>query len=228
KRNILKEVGEHGEVARRLLNPGPFFPCPANQGPTKFPLGATRKATDGKTLCLDLTLSKCITAYPMLLEHLSFSRQLLGQERAMLREERHNFGVPVLEHRKDLAAQRDKLLCHQKEMAEGHASQLQRARSAAYGRLRGHGASRAEALGEMRERARQGACGAEQRLRLLDVSPSCAAYSRAISLLHKEMALNRDSAKREAAELASRNGQLEETAAASSRRARATLDERLE
>ncbi|KAJ1628628.1 hypothetical protein T492DRAFT_1017059, partial [Pavlovales sp. CCMP2436] len=160
---MLKEVGAHGEVARSLLNPGPFFPCPANQGPTKFLWGATRKATDGKTLCLDLTLGKCITAYPVLLEHLSFSvrtscpseawiaeRQLLGQERAMLRKERHNFGVPVLEHRKDLAAQRDKLFCHQNEMTEGHASQLQRALSAAHGRRRAHGASRAEALGEIR------------------------------------------------------------------------------
>jgi hypothetical protein len=142
----------------------------------------------------------------------------------MLREERHNFGVPMLEHRKDLAAQRDKLLCYQQEMVEGHASQLQRALSAAHGRRRAHGASRAEALGEIRARARQGACGAGQvrahavaeliseRLRLQDVSASCAACSRAISLLHKEMAHNRENAKREAAELASRSGQLEESA----------------
>mmetsp|Transcript_37409 Transcript_37409/g.86422 ORF Transcript_37409/g.86422 Transcript_37409/m.86422 type:complete len:150 (+) Transcript_37409:193-642(+) len=142
----------------------------------------------------------------------------------MLREERHNFGVPVLEHRKDLAAQCDKLFCHQKEMAVSHASQLQRALSAAHGRRRAHGASRAEALGEIRARARQGACGAGQvrahaaaeliseRSRLQDVSASCAACSRAISLLHKEMALNRENAKREAAELASRSGQLEESA----------------
>jgi len=67
-----------------------------------------------------------------------------------------------------------------------------------------------------------------ERSRLQDVSASCAACSRAISLLHKEMALNRENAKREAAELASRNGQLEETAAASSKRARTTLDGRLE
>ncbi|KAJ1629565.1 hypothetical protein T492DRAFT_1009932 [Pavlovales sp. CCMP2436] len=148
-------------------------------------------------------------------------RQRLGQERAMLREERHNFSVPVLEHRKDLAAQCDKLFCHQKEMAVSHASQLQCALSAAHGRRRAHGASRAEALGEIRARARRGACGAGQvrahaaaeliseRSRLQDVSASCAACSRAISLLHKEMAHNRENAKREAAELASRSGQLE-------------------
>ncbi|KAJ1625866.1 hypothetical protein T492DRAFT_1036717 [Pavlovales sp. CCMP2436] len=128
----------------------------------------------------------------------------------MLRVERHNFGVPVLEHRKDLA--------------EHHASQLQHALSAAHGRRRAHGASRAEALGEIRARARQGACGAGQvrahaaaeliseRSRLQDVSASCAACSRTISLLHKEIALNRENAKREAAELASRSSQLEESA----------------
>ncbi|KAJ1624773.1 hypothetical protein T492DRAFT_1044824 [Pavlovales sp. CCMP2436] len=131
-------------------------------------------------------------------------RQLLGQERAMLREERH----------KDLVAQCDKLFYHQKEMAVSHASHLQRALSAAHGRRRAHGASRAEALGEIRARARQGACGAGQliseRAQLQDVSASCAACSRAISLLHKEMALNRENAKREAAELAIRSGQLEE------------------
>ncbi|KAJ1638533.1 hypothetical protein T492DRAFT_943886 [Pavlovales sp. CCMP2436] len=215
---MLKEVGEHGEVARRLLNPGPFFPCPANQGPTKFLWGATRKATDGKKLCLDLALGKCITAYAMLLEHLNFSVRMscpseVCSGMTMLREERHNFGVPVLEYRKDLAAQRDKLFCHQKDMAEGHASQLQP-----------HGASRAEALGEIRARARQGACGAGQvrahaaaelvskRSRLQDVSASCAACSCAISLLHKEMAFNRENAKCEAAELASRSGQLEKSA----------------
>ncbi|KAJ1639350.1 hypothetical protein T492DRAFT_937720 [Pavlovales sp. CCMP2436] len=156
--------------------------------------------------------------------HLRSELQLLGQERAMLREERHNFGVPVLEHRKDLAAQCDKLFYHQEEMAVSYASQRQRALSAAHGRRRAHGASRAEALGEIRARARQGACGAGQvrahaaaelisgRSRLQDVSASCAACSRAISLLHKEMALDRENAKREAAELASRSGQLEESA----------------
>ncbi|KAJ1618274.1 hypothetical protein T492DRAFT_849460 [Pavlovales sp. CCMP2436] len=118
----------------------------------------------------------------------------------MLREERHNFGVPVLEHRKDLTAQCDKLFCHQKEMAR--AVDDERTALHALKRL----AKYARALDK--ERATLG----KYRSRLQDVSASCAACSRAISLLHKEMALNRENAKREAAELASRSGQLEESA----------------
>ncbi|KAJ1632396.1 hypothetical protein T492DRAFT_868411 [Pavlovales sp. CCMP2436] len=115
------------------------------------------------------------------------SRQLLGQERAMLREERHNFGVTC-----------DKLFCHQKEMAQ---------RTVDDERTTLHVAKYVRALDK--ERAA---------LDKYDVSASCVACSRAISLLHKEMSLNRENAKREAAELASRSGQLE----------RATLDGRLD
>ncbi|KAJ1633124.1 hypothetical protein T492DRAFT_983515 [Pavlovales sp. CCMP2436] len=198
--------------------------------------GALRSALASRQLELVQLGERAQGALDELLVHIGAERQLLGQERAMLREERHNFTGHVLEHRKDLAAQRDKLFGHQKEMAEGHASQLQRAlsqqrtvdnertalhaqkRSAEYERTLA--AKERAALGEyMHTLQHEFIESASERSRLQDVSDSLASRSRAISMLHKEMALDREKAaalrthaEREAAELASRSGQLEENA----------------
>jgi hypothetical protein len=171
-----------------------------------------------------------------LLVHIAAERSTLGQERAMLREERRTFTGHVLEHRKDVAAQRDKLYAHQQELAGEHAVQLQRSlnqqravdderttlhareRSAEY--ERSLAAKERAALGEyMSTLQHEFVESASERSRLQTVSESLAQRTRAISLLHKEMTLERDKAssahslaEREAADARQKSAQLERSA----------------
>jgi hypothetical protein len=198
--------------------------------------GALRSSLASRQLELVQLGERAQGALDELLSHIAAERQLLSQERAMLREERHTFTSHVLEHRKDIAAARDKIYTHQKELAEEQAIKLQRSisqqravddersslhaqkRSAEY--ERNLAARERAALGEyMSSLQNELVDTATERSRLQTVSKSLAQRTRAISLLHKEMALDREKAaelhsraEREAAELRDKSAQLEEHA----------------
>ena len=198
--------------------------------------GTLRAALASRQLELVQLGERAQGALDELLTHIGAERSLLAHERALIRDERRAFTSHVLEHRKELGAQRDKLFAHQKEMAEGHASQLHRAlsqqravddertqlrakeRSAEY--ERSLAAKERAALGEyMHTLQHEFVESASERSRLQSVSDSLAQRTRAISVLHKEMALDRERAaqlhaqsEREAAAVRLGSAQLEEDA----------------